>query len=136
MVSRAEVLAAEWKLLRVEISAHDDSSGIEAYDGFSRFWSKQAVLGAYWVAERLDDATIRLHVTDDLELEGFQEALSFEPDDLFKQELLASFNWDEIIQEVFPVVEKRPHLTLVKDAAIDNRTEDSAEDGKGNKDDE
>ena len=106
MISKSDVLDADWKLLRIEISEHDDSGGLDTFDGFSRFWSKQAVLGAYWIAERVDDTRVRLHLTDDIELEGFKEALSFTPDTEFKRELLSRCDWEEVIREIFPEEEE------------------------------
>ena len=52
MVSEADVLDAHWQLLRVELTEREDPSGeVDAFDGYSRFWCKQAVLGVYWIAE-------------------------------------------------------------------------------------
>ncbi len=102
MVSKSDVLEADWQLLRIEISGHDELGELDTFDGYSRFWCKQAVLGAYWVAERVSDTKVRLHLTDDIELEGFKESLSFTPDTEFKRELLSRCDWEEVIREIFP----------------------------------
>ena len=81
--------------------------GVEAFDGYSRFWFKQAVLGAYWVAQKIGETKIRIHLTDDIELEGFEEALSFSPDREFKQELLAKCDWEEVITQILPEQDTR-----------------------------
>ena len=88
--------------MRVEISEHDEIDGIESFDGYSRFWCKQAVLGVYWIAESIEQAKVRIHLTEDIELEGFQEALSFQPDLEFKKELLTRCDWEEVVQQIFP----------------------------------
>ena len=67
MVSKAEVLAEEWFLLRSEITGQNDIEQANTLDGYSRFWCKHAVLGAHWVAERVEDATVRLHLAEDVE---------------------------------------------------------------------
>ena len=102
MVTKTEVLEAEWKLLRIEISEHGDENGVAAFDGYSRFWCKKAVLGAYWIAEQIDENRVRLHLTDDIELEGFRQPLSFVPDTDFKRELLQQCDWDLVIRQIFP----------------------------------
>lgn len=102
MVSKTEVLDGDWQLLRIEVTDHEDVDGCEAFDGYSRFWCKQAVLGAYWVVERVGETKIRIHLTEDIELEGFTEPLSFKPDQEFKRELLARCNWEEVVRQIFP----------------------------------
>ena len=114
MVSKAEVLAEEWFLLRSEITRQSDIEQADMLDGYSRFWCKHAVLGAYWVAERVEDTTVRLHLTEDIELEGFKEALSFKPDRAFKRELLLRCNWEEVVREVFSLDDTR-QLSLFGD---------------------
>ena len=107
MVSKTEVLDADWRLLRIEIAEHDDGSEVEAYDGYSRFWSKEAVLGAYWIAEKVEETRIRLHLTEDIELEGFRDPLDFTPDIDFKRELLSRCDWEEVVHQIFPAEEER-----------------------------
>ena len=102
MVTKTEVLDGDWQLVRVEVAPHDEEGVTEAFDGYSRFWCKQAVLGTYWVAEKLEGSTIRIHLTEDIELVGFREPLSFVPDAAFKRELLARCDWAEVVREVFP----------------------------------
>lgn len=123
MISKNDVLAGDWQLLRIEIAEHDNDSGIEAYDGYSRFWCKQAVLGAYWVAEKVEDRTVRIHLTEDIELEGFREKLSFRPDRQFKRELLAKCNWDEVVRQVFHAEDAR-QLSLFDGGSADTDEED------------
>ena len=96
------MLAGKWQLLRIEISEHEESGEVNGFDGYSRFWCKEAVLGAYWVAEIVDDTKVKLYLTEDVELEGFKEALSFEPDGEFKRELLSRCNWEEVVRQLFP----------------------------------
>jgi hypothetical protein len=115
LVSKAEVLGGDWKLLRIEISEHEDHDGVEALDGYSRFWCKEAVLGAYWMAEKVEETKIRLHLTEEIELVGFKEALSFEPDTAFKRELLSLCDWEEVVRQIFPVDEAR-QLSLFEGA--------------------
>lgn len=102
MVSKSEVLAGEWQLLRIEVSEHDESAEPAGFDGYCRFWCKEAVLGTYWVAELVDDTRVRIHLSEDVELEGFKEPLSFEPDSEFKRELLSRCNWEEVVRQLFP----------------------------------
>lgn len=117
MVSKADVLDAEWKLLRIEISEHDEAGDVDVFDGYSRFWSKQAVLGAYWVAERVGETKVRLHLTEDIELEGFHEALSFKPDVEFKRELLARCDWELVVRQIFSEEEENTaQLSLFDDS--------------------
>lgn len=111
MVSKSEVLAGKWQLLRIEISEHDEPGEITGFDGYSRFWCKEAVLGTYWVAELVGDTKVKIHLTEDIELEGFKEALSFEPDNEFKRELLSRCNWEEVVRQLFPEEPER-HLSL------------------------
>ncbi len=114
MVSKAEVLGADWRLLRIEIAERDDGNEPEAFDGYSRFWSKEAVLGAYWVAEKVEETQVRLYLTEDIELEGFKSPLDFTPDIEFKRELLSRCNWEEVVQQIFPTEQER-QLSLFED---------------------
>jgi len=120
MVSKTEVLNADWRLLRIEIAEHDGGSELEAFDGYSRFWSKEAVLGAYWIAEKVEETRIRLHLTEDIKLEGFRDPLDFEPDTEFKRELLSRCNWEEVVQQIFPEEEER-QLSLFEDQPLEGQ---------------
>ena len=112
MVSKTEVLDGDWQLLRIEISeCEDDTIEAEAYDGYSRFWCKEAVLGTYWIAEKIGDVSVRIHLTEEIELEGFKEPLSFTPDRIFIHELLERCNWEEVVRQIFPT-EKSGQLSL------------------------
>jgi hypothetical protein len=102
LVDKSEVLAGKWRLLRIELSEHDESGEVKGFDGYSRFWCRQAVLGTYWVAEIVDATRVKIHLNEDIELEGFEEALSFEPDSEFKRQLLSRCNWEEVVQQMFP----------------------------------
>ena len=101
MVTKSDLLASDWTLLRVEVSEHDGDMDVDAVDGYSRFWCKQAVLGAYWVAEKSPGSSLNIHLTEDVELEGFKEALSFQADGRFKRELLDKCGWEEVVRQVF-----------------------------------
>ena len=107
MITKADVLEGDWRLLRIEISEHGDGEREDVYDGYSRFWCKEAVLGAYWIAERVEETTVRLHLTEDIELEGFRESLSFKPDRAFKKELLSRCDWEEVVRQVFDTEDTR-----------------------------
>lgn len=125
MISKEEVLNADWRLLRIELAEHEEDGEFEAFDGYSRFWSKEAVLGVFWVAEKIDDTSIRLHLTEEIELEGFRHPLDFKPDTEFKQELLARCNWEEVVQQIFPAEQER-QLALFENQEADapEETED------------
>ena len=116
MVSKVDVLSGDWVLLRVEVA--DRALYDDMLDGYSRFWCKQAVLGTYWVAERVADNRVRLHLQEDIELEGFSEALTFEPDRAFKRELLSKFNWEEVVSQAFPA-EDATQMSLFSDLPPD-----------------
>lgn len=112
MVSKIAVLEGDWRLLRIEIAeCAEESDAFEAFDGYSRFWCKEAVLGTYWMAEQIEENAIRIHLTDDIELEGFSEPLSFVPDRAFIHELLLKCNWEEVIRQIFPT-EQSGQLSL------------------------
>lgn len=129
MVSKADVLDADWRLLRIEIAEHDASSEFEAFDGYSRFWSKEAVLGAYWIAEKIEETRIRLHLTEDIELEGFRDPLDFVPDTDFKRELLSRCNWEEVVQQIFPAEQER-QLSLFENKELENKELEEPEETK------
>lgn len=95
------MLAGDWFLLRSEIATQRGGDRENILDGYSRFWCKHAVLGAYWAAERIEDEAVRLHLTEDVELQGFTEDLSFRPDRAFKRQLLSKCNWEEVVRQVF-----------------------------------
>lgn len=101
MITKSDLLTSDWKLLRMEVYEQGDNVDASSFDGYSRFWCKEAVLGAYWVAERKSESTLDIQLTDDVELEGFREALSFRPDSRFKRELLDRCAWEEPIRQVF-----------------------------------
>ena len=111
MVDKSEVLAGKWQLLRVELSEPDEPGEFEGFDGYSRFWCREAVLGAYWVAEIVDSTRVKIHLNENIELEGFEEPLSFEPDSEFKRDLLSRCNWEEVVQQMF-VEEPERQLSL------------------------
>lgn len=111
MVDKSEVLAGKWQLLRVELSEPDEPGEAKGFDGYSRFWCREAVLGAYWVAEIVDSTRVKIHLNEDIELEGFEEPLSFEPDSEFKRDLLSRCNWEEVVQQMF-VEEPERQLSL------------------------
>ena len=50
----------------------------------------------------------------DIELEGFEEPLSFEPDSEFKRDLLSRCNWEEVVQQMF-VEEPERQLSLFEE---------------------
>ena len=118
MVSKAQVLEGNWVLLRNEIAVQSGAGQLNMLDGYSRFWCKHAVLGAYWAAELIEDTIVRLHLTEDIELEGFKEAISFTPDRAFKRELLSKCNWGEVVRQIFPRDDVR-QLSLFTDQDID-----------------
>ena len=124
MVSKDQVLAGDWFLLRNEIAVQSDGHRGSKLDGYSRFWSKLAVLGAYWAAERADDETVRLHLTEDIELQGFKEDLSFKPDRAFKRELLSRCDWEEVVRQVFYDDDTR-QLSLFTDLNLDDESENN-----------
>ncbi len=101
MITKSDLLSSDWKLLRMEVFEHRDGLGSSTFDGYSRFWCKEAVLGAYWIVEQSDSSTVDIRLTDDVELEGFREELSFRPDSTFKRELLDYCAWEEPIRQVF-----------------------------------
>ena len=105
------MLAGKWQLLRVELSEPDEPGEAKGFDGYSRFWCREAVLGAYWVAEIVDSTRVKIHLNEDIELEGFEEPLSFEPDSEFKRDLLSRCNWEEVVQQMF-VEEPERQLSL------------------------
>lgn len=108
------MLEGDWQLLRIEISEHGDGEREDVFDGYSRFWCKQAVLGAYWIAERVEETTVRLHLTEDIELVGFRDPLSFKPDRAFKKELVSRCNWEEVVRQIFPGEDTR-QMSLFED---------------------
>ena len=114
MVDKSEVLAGKWQLLRVELSEPDEPGEAKGFDGYSRFWCREAVLGAYWVAEIVDSTRVKIHLNEDIELEGFEEPLSFEPDSEFKRDLLSRCNWEEVVQQMF-VEEPERQLSLFEE---------------------
>jgi hypothetical protein len=111
LVDKSEVLAGKWQLLRVELSEPDEPGEAKGFDGYSRFWCREAVLGAYWVAEIVDSTRVKIHLNENIELEGFEEPLSFEPDSEFKRDLLSRCNWEEVVQQMF-VEEPERQLSL------------------------
>ncbi len=109
-VTRAELLDVEWRLLRIEIFERDEygefyEDEIEGIDGYSRYWCKQAVLGVYWIAERVGRKEYELYLTEDIELEGFEKPLKFKPDMTLKRELLESFDWKSVVFQVLALDE-------------------------------
>lgn len=72
------------------------------FDGCIRFWSKAAVLGVYWTAEKVDERSVRNQMTDDIELERFEAPLSFAPDSEFKYEWLSQCQWEEVVRQISP----------------------------------
>jgi hypothetical protein len=114
LVDKSEVLAGKWQLLRVELSEPDEPGEFEGFDGYSRFWCREAVLGTYWVAEIVDSTRVKIHLNEDIELEGFEEPLSFEPDSEFKRDLLSRCNWEEVVQQMF-VEEPERQLSLFEE---------------------
>jgi hypothetical protein len=72
LVDKSEVLAGKWRRLWIELVLHDESGEVKGFDGYSWFWCKEAVLGTYRVAEIVDGTTVKIHLTEDIELEGLK----------------------------------------------------------------
>ena len=88
------LFSSSWKELRTELTSWEAvGEPLRGYDGYTRYWCKDAVLGVFWIAEKYGDEDIELMLTTDIDLEGFRGSLTFPVDDELKRRLAEHVGW-------------------------------------------
>ena len=90
----AELFTADWQELRTEVTTWEAiDEALRGYDGYTRYWCKEAVLGVFWIAEQEDDGDIEIMLSTEIDLEGFSEPLPFQMNEAERIELAEHVGW-------------------------------------------
>ena len=97
-----DLLVAEWKQLRSEITHwEEESQDFGGYDGSTRFWCTAAIFDIYWVAQKgVKEKKYQCYLTEDLELTGFREKLPFVATYEWKVALAEKLQWQEVVNQI------------------------------------
>ena len=90
----AQLFTRAWKELRTEVTTWEAiDEPLRGYDGYTRYWCKEAVLGVFWIAEQEDGGDIEIMLTTEIDLEGFKEPLRFEVSEDERIKLAEHVGW-------------------------------------------
>ncbi len=97
-----EVLGkSEWVELRTELHEWDDCGDeVLGYECLTRYWCREAVFEVYWVAEKAAGEDFSVYLTDDLQLAGFKQRLSYQPTLNWKRTLATKLGWHERAKDI------------------------------------
>lgn len=90
-----QLTTCEWKELRTELHEWDDWEEVDGFDCLTRYWCPEAVFEIYWVAEREDENTFSVYLTEDLLLAGFKTELTYQPSLEWKRALAVRLGWQQ-----------------------------------------